>query len=176
MHFRTCTLILGCSLIIGLASRIEASRPHDTGLVLLLGVSRPTFVTGKRCHEIVVTLFLENHGREAAYVSPVMGQMASTLKILARRSGTRDEPVLLYSSPGGRPGFFDLGDLFKLLPERALEFQLRLPYPVERLPAMDGHIEIWAEYDFRAMKSIQPDAAGAILKSDPEIADIKFAN
>jgi hypothetical protein len=170
--------VCGGVLLLGVArqghtavTREPSEDPQEEhGVVLSIGVPDRVLVAPET-RVFDITLRLENRTQEPIYVSPAIGQMGSTLEILARARHGSGLPTGLHHAT--RSAAYGFEDLFELKPHRDLELEMTLPYPSE-FPSGETEIEIWAEYDCREMKLIDPRAFGAVLKSEPVIAHIVF--
>ena len=157
----------------GLALATESTqkeKPATQSVVLEVGLQHEIEIgdeidPGDQLRFFVVTLRLVNRGKEPVYVRPVIGELGGLLKLEARRAGSSERPSILYYYESMKPAF-DIEDLFKLMPGRSLERRMELTYPKSPHLPEEGWVEVWAEYDCRAMKEADERAFGALLKSE----------
>jgi hypothetical protein len=131
-----------------LASIVNGSPRVNPGVQL--GIARPESLPAASRQPLRVALYLENVGSAPVYV-----------RLLARKSGSKDGPTVLFNLEHSYHGF-DLDDLFKLLPGRMTRYTILVDY---RPIATRGEIDIWAEYDGREMSRGDKRALAVFLRS-----------
>lgn len=169
---------LGCRVALGLTlaapdvPTAAVARPEAPTPVLQLRVLVADARVVRTAPEITITLRLTNTGDAPAYVSPAVGQMVSRLSIRARRVDSIEPATGLYLRAGSmRDQYWNLGDLFELLPGRSLELDLPLQLPERFLRSgRTTAVEFWADYDFSGMSRVAPEAAAAHLVSPKVVA------
>lgn len=140
---------------------------------IVLSVGRIEQIRADQYSEFTVTLYLDNVGQEPVYLSPVPGELAGTLEILANPKGSRARPGRLYSRSRPYSGYA-FEDLFKLMPGRRLRYSLVVRY---RPPFVgEGTIELRARYDPREMAKGDPRAFAAPLEAEPVEIPVRKAN
>jgi hypothetical protein len=142
-----------------LASIVNGSPRVNPGVQL--GIARPESLPAASRQPLRVALYLENVGSAPVYVSPGLTELGGCVRLLARKSGSKDGPTVLFNLEHSYHGF-DLDDLFKLLPGRMTRYTILVDY---RPIATRGEIDIWAEYDGREMSRGDKRALAVFLRS-----------
>ena len=161
------TLISKLSLLVVAGLTVAVESKAESAAPVLLAVGRIEEIRADQASEITVTLYLHNAAQEPVYVSPVPGEIAGTLEILAMQKGSKARPVKLYSRSRPYRGYA-FEDLFRLMPGRLQRYSLVLRY--QPLFAGEGTIELWARYDPSEMAKGDPRAfAGPLISERIEI-------
>lgn len=145
----------------GLAAAAEKNA--ESASPVLLTVGRIEEIRADETSEITVTMFLHNVSHEPLYVSPVPGEIAGALEILATPEGSKARPVRLYSRSRPYSGYA-FEDLFRLMPGRMQRYSLVVTY--RPLFKGEGTIELWVKYDPSEMAKGNTQAFALPLESE----------
>lgn len=146
------------------------TRAIGAGDAVVLRAGVPDRIFARDCLPFRVRLELVNLGSRSIYVSPVIGQMFGTLRILARRAGSQDQPQILYDYGVSDPSW-TFQDLLELRRHRRLELSLAVNYKASL--GTQGDIEVWAEYDARRMVEVDKRAFAGSLRSAPAVGRLE---
>lgn len=157
----------GC--VVAVALLVSEGRAADQPPSLELQVSVPAQWPADRAVRRPVRLTIVNHGAVPAFLSPAMAEIAGTVEILMRRTGSLDTPVRLHATTRPYAGFrFD--DLFRLMPKHRVSQTFWIQY--EPPFAGEGTIELWAEYDCSEMAQGDARAFAGLLRSKTVVVPI----